>query len=409
MDWRARLWGVLDQIERLPHSRWVTLVATSVCLVLLLALIAASMRNLSLRQRLAERDGAAPPNPHGKISGWEDELPAISLEGEGRALFDRILPSKPSNFLWLVAVISVGCWILGFVLTSNHLGFILSPEWQLQPIYLAAHFITLRLFATMFTRNFLSGVAHLDMPPTHARRGARLVLGPAGAAVALVIAIPFCLYDYSAKFPADLGRDTNRLLFAMWCVEWFMMAFIWVQMLGFLLLTRWAVGEHRFRSPIEVVLLEKHYRPFLQMSAQGASIVLGFFLANAIYAWYTGGELTDYLGIAITLILLLVGFVPPWLQLTSKVDRAVKAELATLRKRLASSEAAEEIAAMESGQPFVARQLEDHLEEALVMLRISYLERLHRDLGNVEAKSIVLRVLVPATTLAYYAMHFIKG
>jgi hypothetical protein len=405
MDWRAQVSRVLQELEKLPQPKWLTVATAIACLMLLLALIAATMRNMSLRQRLAKHEGGG--DLHSRISGWEDELPAISLEGEGRALFDRILPSSPRNFLLLIAGISLGCWVLGFVLTSNHLAFILSREWQLQPFYLAAHFITLRLFGTMFTRNFLAGVAHLDMPPTNARRGARLVLGPAGALVALVLAIPFCLYDYQVKFPDDLGRDTNRLLYAMWCAEWFMLAFIWVQMLGFLFLTRWAVGEHPFRAPIEVVLLEKHYRPFLNMSAQGASIVLGFFLVNAAYSWLAGAELSDSLGVVITLILLLVGFVPPWMQLTGKVDRAVKAEMASLRRVLATSEAGGALA--DGVPPKTARGLEDHLEEALVMLRIAYLERLHRDLGNMEAKSIVLRVLVPATTVAYYVTNFLKG
>ena len=49
------------------------------------------------------------------------------------------------------------------------------------------------------------------------------------------------------------------------------------------------------------------------------------------------------------------------------------------------------------------------MAEALVMLRISYLERLHSDLGRVEAKSIVLKVLVPATTVGYYVFNFLKG
>jgi hypothetical protein len=405
MDWRAQVSRVLEELARLPQPRWLTVVTAAACLILLMALIAASMRNLSLRQRLAKHEGG--DDLHSKISGWEDELPAISLESEGRALIDRVLPHRPRNFLWAVALVSVALWVLGLVLTTDHLRFLLNAEWQLQPFYLAAHFITLRLFATMFTRNFLAGVAHLDMPPTNARRGTRLVLGPAGAVVAVVLAIPFCLYDYQVKFPDDLGRDTNRLLYVIWCVEWFMLAFIWVQMLGFLFLTRWAIGEHQFRSPIEVVLLEKHYRPFLNMSAQGASIVLGFFIVNVIYSWLAGAELSDSLGVVITLVLLLVGFVPPWMQLTGKVDRAVKAELAGLRRVLAASEAGAALA--DGAPPKSAKGLEDHLEEALVMLRISYLERLHRDLGNMEAKSIVLRVLVPMTTVAYYVLNYLKG
>jgi hypothetical protein len=408
MNWRAQVWNLIERLEQLPQPKWLSSASALAVLLLLVALIATSMRNLTLRQRLAEHKERTPGDLHSRIGGWEDELPPISLEGEGRALIDRVLPRRPRSFLLVVAGIAIGCWALGLALTTNVWSFVTSREWQLQPLYLAAHFITLRLFATMFTRNFLAGIVHLDMPPTNARRGTQWVLGPVGAAVAAVIAVPFCLYDYQVRIGGDLGADVDRLLFAVWCAEWFMMAFIWVQMLGFLFLTRWAIGDHEFRSPIEVVLLEKHYRPFLQMSAQGATIVLGFFLANALYVLYTGAEISDYIGVAITLVLLIVGFVPPWLQLTGKVDRAVKAELASLRRHLASSEGGGPFAGAAAAPPQTARGLEDHLQEALVMLRISYLERLHRDLGNMEAKSIVIRVLVPATTIGYYVLSYFK-
>jgi hypothetical protein len=407
MDWRHPLTSFVDLIERIPHPKWLGTASTLAALLLLMALIATSMRNLTLRQRLLEHSERGPGDLHSRVAGWEDELPAMSLEAEGRALIDRVLPRYPRGFLITVAAVAIACWVLGLALANNPWAFLASREWQLQPIYLAAHFITLRLFATMFSRNFLAGIVHLDMPPTDARRGIQIVLGPIGAIVALLVAAPFCVYDYNVRLGGELGPDVDRLLYAIWCLEWFMMAFIWVQMLGFLFLTRWAVGEHEFRAPIEVVLLERQYRPFLQMSAQGASIVLGFFLVNAVYVLYTGAEMSDYIGVGITLLLLILGFVPPWMQLTAKVDRAVKAEMSALRRRLASNEAA--LAETDAGAPQTVHGVEEHMAEALVMLRISYLERLHLDLGRVEAKSIVLRVLVPATTVGYYVLNYLKG
>ena len=244
-----------------------------------------------------------------------------------------------------MGILAVACWGAGLALTTDAYAFLTSREWQLQPIYLAAHFITLRLFSTMFTRNFLAGVVHLDMPTADARRGIQLVQGLAGTLVGLLVAVPFSLYDYQALGIAKggtrvggAGPAVDQLLYAMWCLEWFLMGCIWVQLVGFLFLTRRAIGDYRFRSPIEVVLLEKQYRHFLAMSAHGATIVLGFFLVNVAYGWYTGAEITDYIGVAITLVLLVVGFIPPWMQLTSKMDRIVKDEMAGLRRRLASSE-----------------------------------------------------------------------
>jgi hypothetical protein len=137
--------------------------------------------------------------------------------------------------------------------------------------------------------------------------------------------------------------------------------------------------------------------------------VLGFFLVNVVYGWYTGAELTDYIGIAITLVLLVVGFIPPWMQLTAKMDRIVKEEMAGLRRRLATSEMlAPPVGASAGGGSQAAVDLQTRLDEALVMLRISYLERLHSDLGNMEAWSIVMKMIVPIMSVIYYAVYIFR-
>jgi hypothetical protein len=413
MSWQALVSSILDAIEQAPIPKWLAAAAVLLSVSLLFVVIFLSDRYVRLRRHVAEGAlGATPANAG--IAGWEDELAPISLEGEGRALVDRVLPRRPRTFLLAVGTLAVACWSGGLALTTDVYAFLTSHEWQLQPLYLAAHFMTLRLFSTMFTRNFLAGVVHLDMPTADARRGIQLVQGPVGTLVALLVAVPFCLYDYQALGIAKggvkaggsgAGPAVDQLLYAMWCVEWFLIAFIWVQLVGFLFLTRRAIGDYRFRSPIEVVLLEKQYRHFLAMSAHGATIVLGFFLVNVAYGWYTGAELTDYIGVAITLVLLVVGFIPPWMQLTSKMDRIVKAEMAGLRRRLASSEV---LSGAGASQSQGAADLQTRLDEALVMLRISYLERLHRDLGQMEAWSIVMKIGVPIMTVAYYAVHIFR-
>jgi len=415
MDWRAHVANLIEQIERLSSVKWLAAVALGAALMLLLALLVLSLRYVELRRRLAEKDAPSGQGfVYSAIPSWEEFGPPMSLEGEGRSLIDRVLPRRPRNFLLVVFALAAGCWLSGLALTNDAYAFLTNPEWQLQPLYLAAHFITLRLFATMFTRNFLAGVAHLDLPPSQARHGVWLVLGPVGALVALVLAAPFCIYDYRALFVSGaksgsgLGQPVDQLLFGMWCAEWFLIAFIWVQLLGFLLLTRWAIREHRFRSSIEVVLHEKQYRPFLQMSVQGATIVLGFFLVNLAYTWYAGAEITDYVGVGVTLVLLVFGFVPPWMQLTAKVDRIVSEEMSGLRQRLAETGVHGEPLAAAANPTRAARELEQRLDEALVMLRISYLERLYRDLGQIEATSILVKVLVPAATLAYYVLKYLR-
>jgi hypothetical protein len=404
MDWLTRLAEALNTIGELQVPVWLAPTSTFVAFILLLALLTLIVHNLRLRRALASYPAAGTPASSPAIP--DERLRAISLEGEGQALIDRRLPRRPRPFLVVVILLAAGCWALGLALATDARAFLASREWQIQPLYLAAHFVTLRLFATAFVRSFLAGVGHLDVTESAARHRMWLVLGPIGTLVAAAAAAPFCAFDYGVA-GEGVGPAADWLLFGMWCAEWFMMAFVWVMVAGYMLLTHWAVAKHRFRAVIEVVLHDRQYRPFLQMSVQGATIVLGFWIINIVYVWYSGGELSDYAGAGITLVLVVAGFLPPLLELRSKVSRAVSEEMASLRKRL--DRIITRAASSASAPAATARELEERLDEAIVMLRISYLEKLHAQLGQSEATDIVIKLLVPITTVAWYGYKYYKG
>ena len=96
----------------------------------------------------------------------------------------------------LAALIAIGCWVAGYVLAPNTRRFLTSAEWIFQPFYIAAHLIALRLFINVFTRNYAAGVSRLKVSRTEVLRGIRPILGPLGALAALVIAAPFCWFDF---------------------------------------------------------------------------------------------------------------------------------------------------------------------------------------------------------------------
>jgi hypothetical protein len=392
---------VLERIDGLLNERWVALAATCTSLVLLLALMVVSVRYARLRQIL-EAGGV---HGHESAAVRGGHAASTVLESRSRALIDRLLPGSVSVFLALVVALAGGVWALGYALAPDKARFLAAPEWRFQPFYLAAHLITLRLFISVFTHNFVAGAGHLDMPPQKALAGFRIILGPIGALVALAIAIPFCALDYRYLYSeryeriGDAVGPADLLMWGLWCVEWFLNAIIWVVLTGFLIMNIWAIRSYRFRAPIEVVLSEKQYRPFLQMSSQGATIVLGFAIMTAVYIWYTGGAETDYMGLGIVAGLLIAGFVPPWMLLNAKVNRAVTDEANALRRGLATGQGTHEANAVAERLP--VRDLEARLEEVLIMLRITHLERLHRSLGRTEAKAVMVRMMAPAATVMW--------
>jgi hypothetical protein len=297
---------------------------------------------------------------------------------------------------------------VGFAITPNMPRFLQSKEWHIQPFYLAAHLIALRLFVRLFVEKYAAGAAQLDMPPEAVATGIRRVLGLPGGLLAIAIALPFCVLDYrylvSANYETLSGDQTryaiDYVMWGIWCAEWLLNAFIWVALAGFLALSYRALRVYRFRAPIDVVVQQKLYRPFLQMSSQGATIVLGFACATALYIWYAGGAAADFLGLGVTGVLLVVGFVPSWLLLNAKVSRTVREEIEALRRNLPAAMTG--VKAPGTGAEAArARTVDERLDEVVAMMRAWHLERLELDLGRKEAQALMVRLAAPAVTAGW--------
>jgi hypothetical protein len=349
--------------------------------------------------------------PPAAVFEREERMRPLSLERVPWAWVDRIMPARPTAYLLAVVSLAAGIWLVGLLLAANKEGFLASHEWQVQPFFLAVHFLCLRLFVTCYTRNFLAGAARMDLPPGEAVRRVKNVLGPLGGAAALLAALPFCISNFFYLHGADYLRDAaayggngraavDLFLWLVWCTEWFLNGYIWVVLVGFSCLTIWTLMKHRFRASVEVLLHEKQYRPFLLMSAQGASIVLFFTAMNGFYVWYAQGDIWDFIALGITGTLLLLGFGPPWMQLKSNVERSVEREMSRIHDSLVAGMGRLSEAGAD-GQEVTVAKLAERLEIALAVLRAMYLDRLHRELGRAEGKAVLLKLLAPASTIGW--------
>jgi hypothetical protein len=352
------------------------------------------------------------PSPLGELGDWGSaRSPRAQLRPSTAAEswpIDSILPRRMRGTVALAIVVAIASWLAGLALAPDIPKLLASPEWQIQPLYFAAHIIGVRLFVHVYTRGFLRGVSYLDVPAAQTRSLVASVLGLPGAVAALAIAMPFIALDFLYLFsdryehPGRGVMSIDYLMWGVWAVEWFLNAFIWVVLIGFLVKTCGVIRYHPFRAPIEIVLHDRQYKPFLQMSAQGASIVFAFTIVTAVYIWYTGGEITDYAGLAITATLLLASFFPPWLLLRSKVHRAVEAETLVMRRQLLRNLELAESGADAASLPSRDRSLQHRLDAAVAILRISYLEGRHHKLGSTEARAVLLRMLAPAASVGWH-------
>jgi hypothetical protein len=406
-----RLAGTLAWIDELHGAGGppLTIGALGVSVMLLLALVLLAVRNRRLQMALATQaaggestfgSAAAPPaGPHAETV---------------RTPIDRVLLGHPAAFYSLALSISVACWAVGLVLAPSKPRFLQSSEWHVQPFYLAAHLIALRLFVQLFVRKYAAGAAHLDIAPEKVANGIRRALGPQAWLAAAAIALPFSILDYrylmSDRYE-KLSEDQqlyaiDYLMWGIWCTEWLLNALIWVTLVGFLAMGYRALRSCRFRAPIATVVQERLYRPFLQMSSQGATIVLGFACITGFYIWYAGGAISDFLGLGVTGVLLVAGFVPLWLQLNAKVRRSIGEEIEALRRNLPSPLTGASVLAANAG---AARTVEQRLDEVVALMRAWHLERLQLDLGRVEAQALAVRLAAPAATAGWQLYSNLQG
>jgi hypothetical protein len=267
------------------------------------------------------------------------------------------------------------------------------------------------MFVAVYAENFVAGCAHLDVAPGTTKRHVRTTLGAPSVVAAVVLAAPLVWIDLRwmageeylgarAGMGADGGLGAaDVLMAAAWAVEWLVTTYLWALIVAFLVRTLVVLARHRFRDPVHEVLRERQYRPFLLMSAQGASLIAGFAVASVLYVWVAEGALSDYAALWVTGGLVLVGFVPAWMKLKAHIGAAVEAEAARLGAHLE-----EETDRLETPSPPRRRTLEDvgaRVDVLLSILRLEHLRRLHEGVGKVEAQAVLLRLLAPAVTVGW--------
>lgn len=327
--------------------------------------------------------------------------PKISLHRSEYAFLDRVLPTRTRPFLAVVLGVAAGTWLLGLALAADRSRYLTTAEWLVQPLYLAVHLGLLRAFVTAYSTHFAGGCKHLKVGRVEVDRRLRSALDWKTLSAAVAITVPLLWIDVrwhlaDVEFGLGSGRAFaagDALILAVWGVEWLVNAYVWALIVAFLYHTVAVLRRYAYRDPIERVLRERQYRPFLLMSAQAASLTIVFAAANAAYVYLTRGSASDYVGLWATAGLVLLGFVPAWMLLKSRIGAAVAVQADDLSERI--DDAA--LARPPSGQEEIVQRLEG----MTAILRLDYLDRLHRDLGKVEAQATVVKLLAPAFTVVW--------
>ena len=343
------------------------------------------------------------------ISGIFSSNPYLIFSSKS-ALFDgrdywihRWLPSSTLYAVPIFAGVGAFTWLVALILAGDLRAFLGFREWQMQPLYLAGHFFTAWMFVLPFTRLFHRALGAMEGPKNEILEMAKVILGKWGLLGATVLSLPFLIktfIDYrngdyvEFYFDPEGGiRVVDFWMMLLWAMEWWVNGYIWFILIGFIALTIRAMMQCNFTGHIEEILIREKYKPFLLLIVQGSSSCLFFCLITSLYVWYADGDTTDYVGLGITVGLLVFGFSPPWLMLRQKLDAMIAERHREIGNRLV------DLASTPIGKDTLPDTIA--IQEFSLITRINYLDRLQVELGQKEGRSVILRLLIPLLTVAW--------
>lgn len=315
----------------------------------------------------------------------------------------KFLPTNSLFAALLFLSISLAIWLIGLAIATDKNAFKESREWHVQPLLFAGHLFTAWMFVLPFTKLFHRALSAMEGPKEKIKNWTTLVLGPKGLIGAMLLSLPFqymVINSYSKgeydKFFIETESNLSLVdlwMMIVWGIEWIINGYIWFILIGFIGLTISAMKLCTFIGSIEEVLIHERYKPFLLLIVQGSSSCLFFCLVNSFYVWYAEGDISDFIGLGMTISLLVGGFAPPWLMLRKKLEKEIQDRYLALGTKL-----------IEIDHQFLANEgTPDNVffQESAIISRINFLDRLKMEFGQKEGRSVILRLLIPTATMGW--------
>ncbi|MCB9933071.1 MAG: hypothetical protein H6841_06590 [Planctomycetes bacterium] len=338
---------------------------------------------------------------------------------------DRLLPGRVSRYFIAGFVTCTVVWLIGLTLRLSVLGFenigheiwqfIKDRQWQLQPLLLLVHFVCLRLFKGIYSRNFDRAFVHLDVRQSELDEYKRWFLGNRVNFMAFGLALPFIAWEiihfatsvdfYQTMFGATsayvqkidtTGRNAEAwFLLMLWIFEWLMYGYYCYLMISGALVVRSIMKRHDFKDSVDLVLTERQYRPLFNVTAQAGSLVFFFGLIHAAYMFYTKSTWTDGAGLILLVLLLSSAFGMTWSavrgELRGQVFGAIEELEASYRQSREKLGTMKDVPGIEDD----IQRIQVQLKMQLALQQLDYLQTKYESLGRKEFLGLVFKMLAP--------------
>jgi hypothetical protein len=241
------------------------------------------------------------------------------------------LPASPGSFMLLALGMSIGFRALGYLLCNDPAAITGSRDWIYHAFWLPLHLLLARHAAIVFSRNVDNCLAFAV--PARAQmlraRAASVTSGRAWLASLLLI-VPFVFLDGMAAvgYVQDNFETQGRagmLIPCIWLIEWLATAQIWLYVIGSIHFNSAVLADENLLGRHEEVLLAGEARAPLLCSVENALITAVYGLTTVGYVWYADGQMSDYLVMGLSTLLVLVCFCTALLQLKAVLRRSLDA------------------------------------------------------------------------------------
>ncbi|MCC6464638.1 MAG: hypothetical protein IT463_04785 [Planctomycetes bacterium] len=341
---------------------------------------------------------------------------------------DRLLPGKVVPYFAAAVAVCTAAWLIGLALRVVALGtdnltrvftqFFWDRQWQMQPLLLLVHFICLRLFKGIYSRNFDRAFRHLDVKPSELDGYRNWFLGARVNLLAVPLALPFIVYDalvffrapdfYARVFGAgsplaalDAATRTGEawFLLGLWTFEWLMFGYYCYLMIAGAMVVRRILRRHDFVDSVDLVLTERQFRPLFNVTAQAGSLIFFFAIIHAAYMFYTRSAGSDIAGLVLLVVLLGAAFAITWsavrTELRGNVQAAVEALEASYRAAREKLRTMHDVPGIEDD----IQRMQVQLKMQLALQQLDYLQNKYESLGRREMLSIMFKMLAPVGSI----------
>ncbi|MHC4841265.1 MAG: hypothetical protein ACYTDT_09980 [Planctomycetota bacterium] len=370
---------------------------------------------------------------HGSPTDDADDIfsPENFEQVRNRWWLDRAMPGTVGRYFAAAITVCSIAWIIGLGLrlvavynpdvsfgkffTGAAWDFVKDRQWQMQPLLLFVHFVALRLFKGIYSRNFDRSFDPLEVGKDKLESFKKWFLGIRVNFYALAVAAPFVVYEIiffstNADFYADVfGADSPMLaqvdtagrtaeayfLLILWILEWVMFGFYAYLIVAGAWTVRHILKKYDFKDTVDLVLTERQFRPMFNLTAQAGSIVFVFAMIHTGYMLYTKSAGSDIAGVITLVVLLGIAFGITWgavrRELKGKVQGALKeleSSYRTSRKKLGTMV---DVPGIEDD----IQRIQVQLKMQLALQQLDYLQTKYESLGRKEFLGLIFKMLAP--------------